>query len=86
MADDHIHNSLPRSLGSRTDLTDRSTGAALRTVADDVAPAPAGIGLERREVRDGLCEAGRRVERTIRQLVRRGPSRVPTAHDAKRRT
>lgn len=86
MANYHTQNPLSRSLRPRTDVISRSTGAALRPVADDVAPTHAGISLGRRAVRERSREAGRRVECAIHHLVRRGPRTVPTAHGATRRT
>ena len=86
MSNDHTQNSLPRSLRPRTDVTSRSTGPALRPVADDVAPTQAGISLDRRAVRERSGEAAHRVERTVHHLVRRGPSTVRTARGATRRT
>jgi hypothetical protein len=86
MANDHTQNSLSRSLRPRTDVGSRPIGAGLRPVADDIAPPQAGISLERRAASERSCDAGRRVERTIHHVVRRGPCTVPTARDATRRT
>ncbi len=86
MANHHTQNSLSRSLRPRADVTTRSTGAALRPVADDVAPTQSGISLDRRAVRERPREAGSRVEPTIHHLVRRGPSTVLAAHEATPRT
>ena len=80
MANDHTQNALSRSLGRRTDVVSCSTGAALRPVSDDVAPAQAGISLNRRGVRERSREAARRVGRTIHHLPR-GRSTAPTAHE-----
>ena len=85
MANDHAHKSLSWILRPRTDVTRRSTGAALRPASDDVAPTRAGVSLERRAVRERSREAGRQVDGTINHVVRRGPSTVPTVHDATRR-
>lgn len=86
MASDHTQTFLSQSPRPRTDVTSRSTGVAVRLVADDVAPTQAGISLDRRAVSERSCEAARGVERTIHHLVRRGLGTVPTAHDATRPT
>jgi hypothetical protein len=85
MANDRTQNSLSRSLRPRTDVISRLTGDALRPVTGAVEPTQAGISPERHAVRARSREA-RRVERTIHHLARRGPSTVPEAHDATRRT
>jgi hypothetical protein len=86
MANDHTQSSLSRSLGSRRDVANRSIGAALRPVADDVGLTQPGISLERGAVRKRSREAGRWVELAIHHVRRRGPSTAPTAHDVMRRT
>jgi len=86
MANDHTKNSLSPILGPRVDVTSRSTRTPLGPVADDVASTPAGPRLKRRAVRGRPRKAVRQDERSSHQLVRRRPCKVPTAHDATRRT
>jgi hypothetical protein len=86
MANDHARKSLSWILRPRTDVTRRSSGAALRPASDDVAPTRAGVSPERRAVRERSREDGRQVDGTINHVVRRGPSTVLTVHDATRRT
>ena len=66
MANDHAHKSLSWILRPRTEVTRRSTGAALRPASDDVAPTRAGVSPERRAVRERSREAGRQVDGTVR--------------------
>ena len=58
MANHHTQNSLSRRLKPRTDVTGRSAGAALRPVADDVAPTQAEISLDRRPSAHARLTAG----------------------------